>query len=164
VRIKDIILSWDFCLSAVCTVVTAFCLPHLIKSTFACSFYSVGINVLSIIFSLFFASLAILMTTSDNDFICYMEEQKLFSMLLSSFKITLYSLFLSLIYSIIANQYFDFFVKTESDKHLQPKYYLLVFEFLFSYSLLATALCVRDSIKFTDYRSKYFSQKNKKSI
>ncbi len=154
-KFKNIICSWDFALSAFCTGITAFFLPTLIKSTFACSFYSIGINVLSIIFSLFFASLAILMTTNDNDFIKYMEEENLFTDLLNSFKITLYSLFVSLIYSIIANQYFDFFVKTYSDKHLQSKYFLLVFEFLFSYSLLATALCVKDSIKFTKYRSKY---------
>jgi phosphoglycerol transferase MdoB-like AlkP superfamily enzyme len=141
-------------------MISFFCLPKEIKSIFACSFYSVGISVLSIIFSLFFTCLAIIMTTNDNDFIKFMEEDKLFTKLLFSFKFTLGLLFISLVYSIIAYQYFDYFVKSFDDKHKQNKVFFLLFEFLFSYGLIATAQCVYDTIMFSSYRSKFVIKKS----
>ena len=103
------------------------------------------------------------MTTNDNEFIAFMEKKQSFTNLLHLYTITLCSLFVSLILGIIAYEYFDYFVKTYDEKHLQSKYYLLFFELLFSYSLVATALCAIDSIKFTKYRSLFNEIKDKKS-
>lgn len=162
-KLKNIILSVDFCLSITITLISLITLPKELKSIFACSFYSVGISVLSIIFSLFFTCLAIIMTTNDNDFVKFMEESNLFTKLLNTFKFTLCLLFLSLVYSIVAFQYFDFFVKTFGDKHTQSKFYFLFFEFLFAYGLTATAMCVYDTIKFSSYRTKFINQRQQKS-
>lgn len=141
--------------SVALTAVSAFFLPTRILSSFACSFYTVGITVLSIIFSLFFACLAILISFSDNDFIKYIEQRGHFTKLIKFFKFTLLILFFSLIYSIVSYQYFDFFVRSISEQHTQHKIFFLVFEFLFSYSLLATAYSVRDTIKFSERRTTF---------
>lgn len=161
---KSIIYSFDIWIALAITAVTAFFLPAEIKSTFACSFYSVGITVLSIVFSLFFACLAIIMTSNDNEFVKFMEDpDRLFTRLLDSFKFTLSLLLFSLAYSIVAFQYFDFFVKIHSERHYQHKAFFLLFEFLFSYALCATSQSVYDTIRFTSRRTIFLKQSDKKN-
>lgn len=161
-KISNIILSWDFVISIILTLVTAIFLPSMLKISFCISFYNTGITVLSIIFSLFFAALAIIMTSSDNDFISFLEEENDFTALLDSFKITLAMLFVSLIYSIILYISSDYFAKNNNSEFQQHKIFFLLFEFLFTYSLLSTALSVKDTIKFSDLRGQFLNKKNKK--
>lgn len=160
-RLDKIILSWDFVISIILTLTTAIFMPTLLKISFCISFYNIGITVLSIIFSLFFAALATIMTSSDNEFIEFLEEENDFTALLDTFKITLLMLFISLIYSIVLYVTSDYFAKINDDKFQQHKIFFLFFEFLFSYSLLSTALSVRDTIKFSDIRAKYLKSKKK---
>jgi hypothetical protein len=154
-KLKNILWSWDFASSLVLSLLTLFLLPTWIKIPFASGFYSVGITVLSIVFSLFFAALAIIMASTDNDFIMYLEERKQFTRLMGSFKYTLALLFVSLIYSIILMTCSDFVVKYHGDKSIQHQVFFVVFTFLFTYSLTATALSVKDTISFTQYRTKF---------
>jgi hypothetical protein len=158
-KISTIILSWDFVVSIILTLATAIFMPTMLKISFCISFYNIGITVLSIIFSLFFAALAIIMTSSDNDFIEFLEEENDFTALLETFKITLLMLFISLIYSIVLYVTSDYFAKTNDDQFQQHKIFFLLFEFLFSYSLLSTSLSVKDTIKFSDIRAKYLKSK-----
>lgn len=161
-KISNIILSWDFLLSTVLTLVTALIIPMNLKITFCITFYNIGISVLSIIFSLFFAALAIIMTSSDNDFIEFLEEKNDFTALINSFKFTLLMLFLSLIYSIALSVFSDF-IRIENTKPLvQNKTFFLIFLFLFSYSLFATGLSVKDTIVFSMFRAKFLGKKNSK--
>jgi hypothetical protein len=161
-KFSNIILSWDFVISIVLTLATAIILPEMLKMSFCISFYNTGITILSIVFSLFFAALAIIMTSSDNDFIEFLEEENDFSALLDSFKITLAMLFFSLIYSIVLFVSSDFFAKDNNLNFEQHKIFFLVFEFLFTYSLLSTALSVMDTIKFSGLRGQFLKKKNKK--
>lgn len=164
-KLRHIVLSWDFFLSLVLTLVTALFIPTLLKISFCSSFYNVGITVLSIIFSLFFAALAIIMTSSDNDFIEFLEEKGDFTALLDTFKVTLVMLFVSLIYSIVLYVCSEYIAKEISDVAKQHKIFFLIFEFLFMYSMLATALSVKDTIVFSDFRSRYLkSKKHKKNV
>ncbi len=158
-RLSTIILSWDFVASIILTLATAIFLPPMLKISFCISFYNIGITVLSIIFSLFFAALAIIMTSSDNDFIEFLEEENDFTALLDTFKITLLMLFISLIYSIFLYVASDYFAKINDDQFQQHKIFFLLFEFLFSYSLFSTALSVKDTIKFSNIRAKYLKSK-----
>lgn len=160
-KIKDIILSWDFIIAITTTLITALFLPNYLKCNFCSSFYNIGITVLSIIFSLFFASLAIIMTSSDNDFITFLEEEGDFSALLNTFKVTLIMLFISLIYSIVAYIYSEYSVKEFGEKIKQLKVGFLIFQFLFSYSMLATAISVKDTIVFSNFRSRFLKMKRK---
>lgn len=163
-KASNIFLSWDFLLSIVLTLVTALILPNYLKITFCLSFYSVGITVLSLVFSLFFAALAIIMASSDNDFIEFLEEKNDFTALIASFKITLLMLFVSLIYSIVLHVYSDYIRIQISESEFQHKVFFLIFQFLFSYSLFATGLSVKDTIVFSVFRAKYLkAQKEIKS-
>lgn len=175
-KIKTYILSLDFIITCLIVLGTCFILPAKVPTTFAASFYNIGITVLSIVFSLFFAALAIIMSSTDSEFVLYLEEKKQFSSLMATFKFTLAILFLSLMYSIILNTTCEFALKSADQKVLhnfeQPKVLFLVFEFLFCYSLIATALSVKDTIDFTHYRTKYLlkskaekeAEKNKSTI
>lgn len=158
-RVSNIILSWDFLVSIILTLVTALILPTMLNMGFCEAFYNIGITVLSIIFSLFFASLAIVMTSSDNEFIDFLEENNDFTALLNTFKVTLFMLFLGLIYSIILFVSTNYFINIFGDKYQQHKIFFLLFEFLFSYSLLATALSVKDTIVFSILRAKYLKKR-----
>ena len=163
-KISNIILSWDFVIAIVLTLVTALILPSYLELDFCKSFYNIGITVLSIIFSIFFAALAIIMASSDNDFIEFLEENGDFTALLATFKITLVMLFISLIYSIVSYVIADYNLTTLQDQSVfQHKTFFLIFEFLFCYSLLATGLSVKDTIIFSNFRAKYLSKKNKKN-
>lgn len=154
-KVKDIILYWDFVIAAITTLFSALFIPIWIKAEFAQTFYNIGITVLSIVFSLFFAALAIIMSSSDNEFIIFMEEKKRFTRLLNSFKFVLIILFLSLIYSIVLYQCTDYVVKLYKETAVQHKVFFSIFQFLFSYSLLATGFCVLDVITFSNYRTRF---------
>jgi hypothetical protein len=160
-KLNDVILSWDTLVALALTLITAIVLPSNLSMTFCLSFYNIGITVLSIIFSIFFAALAIVMASSDNDFIEFLEENNDFTALLNSFKITLIMLFVSLLFSIILTVWTNYSLTCEPSEKLQNKTYFLIFEFLFSYSLFATGLSVKDTITFSYFRAKFLSRKNK---
>lgn len=156
-KIKSILLSYDTAVAFAITIVIMFFLPTTIRADFAMSFYSVGISVLSIVFSLFFTALAIIMSSSDNDFINYLEEKGRYSFLMFTFKVTLTSLFLSLCYSIFIYVYMDFFIKHKSPDYKISSLFFLVFVLLFTYSLAASLLSVKDTISFSKYRLLYLN-------
>lgn len=158
---KRIICSWDFALAVILTLVTARAIPNHLNLTFCLSFYSIGITVLSIVFSIFFAALAVIMASSDNDFIEFLEEKGDFSLLLSTFRFTLLCLFISLVYSISLYTYSEYILCQKSYVVYQNRMYFLIFELLFSYSLFSTGLCVKDTIEFSRFRSKFLQKKNK---
>lgn len=163
-KIKNLLISWDFILSTIITIITCHLLPYYLPIEFCKSFYGMGISVLSIIFSIFFAALAIIMASSDNDFIRFLEEEGDFTMLLTSFKITLAMLFISLIYSIVLFVITDYFCSPLTKQSLiQHKGFFLIFEFLFCYSLIATGLSVKDTIFFSNYRAKFLMQNKLKN-
>lgn len=153
--IRTYVLSLDFLISIGTTIVTCIILPTYIKTIFAQSFYNSGMTVLSIIFSLFFTALTFIMSSSDNDFILFFEERNHFSRLMVTFKFTLYSLFVSLLYSIILYTLSDFWVKEIGEKSIQLKWYFLTFEFLFLYSIIATLQSAKDTVTFSTSRTKF---------
>lgn len=161
-KLSSIILSWDFVTAIVLTLATALILPVDLSIEFCKSFYGIGISVLSIVFSIFFAALAIIMASSDNDFIEFLEEEGDFSALINTFKVTLVMLFISLIYSIVLYVISDFCLSNpENLVKTQHKVFFLVFEFLFCYSMIATGLSVKDTIVFSNFRSRFLSMKKK---
>jgi hypothetical protein len=166
VKVKDFLMtyfvSYDFILSLAISVFLYFILPTYLKASFTSSFYNIGITVLSIIFSLFFASLAILMSSTDNDFILYLEEEKLFTGLMATFKLVLLALFVSLIYSIVIYTTNDYYIKNNGENSFQHKFCFIIFQFLFTYSLIATALSIKDTISFTAFRTRFLEQKKGK--
>jgi hypothetical protein len=158
-RFWAIILSWDFGITLLSVFATYLVLPEYINMNFALSFYNVAMTVLSIIFSLFFTAMAIIMSSSDNDFIEFLEENNTFTELLWSFKYTLFILFLSLILSIILYSGTSFWIETNhNETWLQDTRLLLIVQFCFLYGMTATWLSIIDTVKFSKYRSVFLKK------
>lgn len=156
---KKIILSYDT-FFALIALMLSFCLfPDNISNSFCAKIYGVGINVLSIVFSIFFASLAVIISHPDNSFIEFIEQPpyNIFSRLIGLFKITLYALFISLIATIILYIYAEY----NSANTYLSKPFLCLFIFIFVYSLMATALAVNTTLQLTKRRTKYINIKNR---
>lgn len=161
-KIREIVLSWDFVIAIVITPLTALLLPKRLSLDFCLAAYNIGITVLSIVFSIFFAALAIIISSSDNDFIDYLEKEGDYTALLNSFIITLIILFVSLIFSIVMAVITLYIIHNKPIDLTQCNVSFLIFEFLFSYSLFATGLSVKDTIAFSKYRAKYLRRKKSK--
>ncbi len=162
-KINTYILSWDFILSIIITLVTAIFLQFEVKASFTLGIYNIGISVISIIFSLFFASMAILITNQDDDFLLFLEENNDFSEIISGFKFTLVALFTCLMISIIFFFYTSYLISEYTDKLIVSTVFLYFFEFFFFYSLFSTLLCVFDTIKFSLVHLEFIKQNNNKT-
>lgn len=75
--------------------------PSWVPVSLAVGLLEMGIGVLSIVFSIFFAALAFIISASDDDFVSFIEEDGYFTSIVKSFKWTVSSLFVALIYSIL---------------------------------------------------------------
>jgi ABC-type polysaccharide transport system permease subunit len=102
------------------------------------------------------------MASSDNEFIIFLEENKDYTALLNTFKVTLLSLFIGLIYSIVAFVVTDYKIKIVCPCQEQPRIYFLSFEFIFIYGMIATALSIKDTIIYSQYRAKFIFAKYQK--
>lgn len=156
-KIKDIIFSWDFILSIIASIALLIILPFWIKNQFAITLYEIGITVLSIVFSVFFAALAIIISSSDDDFVRFLEEEGDYTAIVDTFKFSLFILFIALLYSILFTAITSYWMNMN---HINQQYYFLViFTFLFTYGLFATFNSTYDAIKYAKYRTKYLQIK-----
>jgi len=153
-KIKAIFISWDLILSVMIAVLFYLLLPNLIDIAFAKDLYGIGISVLSIVFSVYFAALAIIISSGDNEFVKFLEEdENLYSELIFTFKFSLIILFIALIYSILL--YIQCSFKISQNIKLQSSVFLVIFTFLFFYGLFASLNATFDSIKYAKYRTKF---------
>jgi|SRR5581483_1781826 len=160
-NIRKLLVSWDFIVAAMVGVLTYGVAPHWIVNGFAKDVYAVGISVLSIIFSVFFAALAIIMAASDDEFLQFLNERGDYSALISTFRFTLGTLFLALIWSLGVFAYTSF--REATSINFQNKWFLVVFGFLFLYALLAAAGSAMDAISYSKFRSEFLSLRKKTS-
>jgi len=158
--IKKIFFSWDFIFAVLLTAGVGFVLPKFIETEFTHDLYGIGINVLSIIFAIYFAALAIITASSDDDFVLFLEEENDFTKLVHSFRFSLSILFISLVYSILIYSFTAF--RKSNDILVECNIFFILFTFLFSYSLFATANSALDSINYAKFRAKFLKLKPKK--
>lgn len=158
--LKKIFLSWDFILATLLTVAIGYTLPKGINIEFSYDLFGIGINVLSIIFAIYFAALAIITASSDDDFVLFLEDENDFTKLVYSFRFALSVLFISLIFSLLSYGYTSFYKST--GEVIQCKLLFTIFVFLFSYSLFVTANSAIDSINYAKYRAEFLKSKPRK--
>lgn len=157
-KLKNIIFSYDTYIAIIAFALTYWLLPKFVRHDFCLGFYSIGITVLSIIFSIFFASLANMAGSSNDDFIKFLEEEKTYSTLLESFKFTLQALFIGLIFAIVAYLITDCQIKFAKPlQGAQHKIFISLFASIFTYGLTATGLTVKDSILYSKYRADFLN-------
>lgn len=152
-KARDVVLSWDFWCALIVAIGTYYLLPPTPKTDFAKDLYGVGINVLSIVFAVYFAALAIIMASPDDDFILFMEQQGDYSRLVASLKFTQWALFFALLASLVL---YGWTASQLSAKvEVQCRSWLALFVFLFLYALFSAAAAVHDAIQYSKYRTKF---------
>lgn len=164
---KQIIVSWDFLVTLVITIVLFIVIENQIPSEFAKDIYGVGISVLSIVFSVYFAALALIITSGDDDFVHFLEEEGDYTGIISTFKFSLLALFLALAYSIAAYAFTSARIVYGNnlgvDIVYQPRILITFFVFLFSYGLLAALRATLDSITYALFRVKFLRSRPRNS-
>ena len=154
-RVKEFIniyvISYDTIIALILSAICLYLIPEWVGGGLVKDLLGMGIGVLSIIFSIFFAALAFIMSSSDNEFVKFLEKDKIFTGIINTFKWTVGSLFVALLYSIIV--YIAIAFKNElSENFVFSKYIIGLFCFLFFYSLIATILSTQDAIKYSNAR------------
>jgi hypothetical protein len=155
--VRSILFSWDFMIAILIAIIAFWLLPCKVANDLARDVYNVGITSLSIIFSVYFAALAIIISSGDNDFIDFFDEQGDYTRLIKSFRYALLALLLALLLSIFL--YTAATVLFYGKHPDQPKFIMVVFSFFSSYGLLATFMAANDSIKYALYRVKFLRLK-----
>lgn len=149
--IKKLVMSWDLASAIVLTIAGTYLLnENFLLGSRAKDIYGVGVSVLSIIFSIYFAALSIIISSSDNEFVRFLEEKGQFTELIKTFKFTLVLLFVSLIVAISLYVYTVLSFRT-----VQTKWFFILFLFLTTYALFAVLSSALDSIKFAGFRAKF---------
>lgn len=156
-KLKYILWSWDFILSVGFSIIAFLCLPYWVPSDFAKDLYSVGISVLSIVFSVYFAALAIIMSSSDDDFIHFLEEKGHYTIIIQSFEFSLAILFVALIYSIGLYAFSSYWLSKQWPN--QEAWYVVSFAFLFFWGMLTAASSTLNAITYSKHRTKFLRQK-----
>jgi hypothetical protein len=158
IKPKQIFFSWDFAISLLVAFASFLLLKNSVSNDFSKDIYGIGISVLSIVFSVYFAALALIITSGDDDFIHFLEEKGDYTGIIDTFKFSLLSLFLALIYSIIAYTFTAAKIyESQSEKMhgSQPEVFICVFSFLFSYGLFAALSATLDSISYAMFRARF---------
>lgn len=159
IRVKSLFLSWDFAAAAATTLTVALCSPRQVPNDLAKDYYGIGISVLSIVFSVFFAALAVIITASDDEFVAFLEAEGDYSALLSNFKISLELLFWALVYSLALYAYTA--ARISRSVKFQRSPFLIIFSFLFLWGLFAAFYSAYDAIRYADYRKKFLEARRK---
>ncbi|GJQ61067.1 MAG: hypothetical protein SCALA702_01200 [Melioribacteraceae bacterium] len=160
-KFKQIVISWDFLLTLLILVITYVFVPEAFANNLMKDVYNMGISVLAIVFSVYFAALAIIISASDNEFIKFLEaEGGLYIALIRTFRYSLILLFVALMLSIFLFIYTSHLI-SEFIK-LQPVFLFLIFLFFFIYGLFASASSTLDAINYAKYRTQFGNLKQNK--
>jgi hypothetical protein len=152
-RVASIVRSWDIWVAFFIAALAWFVMPSIVKNDLVINLYNVGISVLSIVFSVFFAALTIIISSGDNEFIEFLEETGDYTIIISSFKASLVILFLALLYSLLI--YAATAVWASSNAIGQNSLWFILFVFLFIYGLTSTALSAFDAIRYASVRVRF---------
>ncbi|WP_157530526.1 hypothetical protein [Hymenobacter norwichensis] len=156
-KLKDIIVSWDLALALVVGGLTYYYSPDRVFHDIALAFYNTGVSVLSILFSVYFAALAIILSSSSDEFVKFLEKDGSYSAIINLYKYTLAVLFVGLVTSISLSLVTSF--KAKGPVNNQSQFYISTFAFLFSYAVFCSYNSARDAIAYSMYRMKFLKGK-----
>jgi|SRR5690606_7680788 len=149
--VRKYIWSYDTIISIIISFVCMCFLPDYIGGELVKDLLGMGIGVLSIIFSIFFAALAFIISASDDEFVSFLEKKGLFTKLINTFRWTVGSLFFALFYSILLYVVTAFRLSLNSTFQIS-EILMVIFCFMFFYSLLATIESTNDAIRYSKTR------------
>lgn len=157
-KARDILCCWDIWTSLIISIVISLIMPDYIDLEFVKDLYGIAISILSIIFSLYFAALAIIITSGDDSFIIFLENDDIYTGVINTFKFTLILTFFSLILAICLYFSSSFFLSLECEQ--QSIFVLGGFSFFFLYSLFAVYNATLDAIRYAKKRIEFLELKD----
>lgn len=153
-RVKIIFLSWDTIIAIIASIIYGLLANKTVSAIIVKEISLIAISTLSIIFSVFFAALAVLITAGDNDFVIFLQKSDTYANIIWFYKYTLLVIFVSLVFSIIL--YFISLFETQKNlPGVFPCLVMIFYVFLTSYSLLCTLGAAINAIKYAEYRTRY---------
>lgn len=154
-NLKDII-SWDLIVSLLLAGVSYYTMPKAIPHDLALTFYNTGVTVLSILFSVYFAALAIILSSSSDDFVKFLEKDGSYTSIIALYKYTIGVLFAGLVFSIIASMVTAYLIK--GPELTQSKFFSSTFIALFFYGVFCSYNSAKDAILYSMYRLKFLGK------
>jgi len=106
--LRKLVTSWDFLAAASAFLVAATVAPDWLPNGLVKDFYGLGTAVLAIVFSVFFAALTIIMSSTDDQFVEFLEEEQGYTKIVATFRFTLLILFAALLSSLLLYVYTSF--------------------------------------------------------
>lgn len=161
-RVRSILLAPDILVSFLIALLVWHLSPDKISGEFSRDIYSVGITVLSIVFSAYFAALAIMISSSDDEFVEFLEQEGGYTTLIGNFRFSLAVLLVALIYSIVLYTLTTVWFYNKSAE--QSEYFFVIFVFVSTYGLLTTFAASNDVINYALYRSRFLRLRRGKGI
>lgn len=153
-----VVFSWEFGASIIISIVIYWLAP-VDQNAVAKDIYSIGINILAILFSIYFAALIFIISSTNDDFVHFMEVEGDYSLLISLFKYCLFILFIALLYS--TSIYAVTSVWNVDPKSKQPAWTFSCFCFLFLWGVSAALSSTQHAIEYANHRVKYLMEKKK---
>ncbi|HEY3283096.1 MAG TPA: hypothetical protein VGN26_12555 [Armatimonadota bacterium] len=150
---RSYLVSVDFVVAAALGLLLWWALPPQVSLAFAKDVYGVGISVLSIVFSLYFASLAVIVSSGDDEFVFYLSKHGHYETLSRAFRWCLVMLFASLSLAIVL--YVVTSYQLTVGNRLHPRGLFVAFGVLSTYALLVSMCTALDSVQYARYRAKY---------
>lgn len=162
--INDIVLSPDTGLALLISLLVYGWLPQEIQNEFAKEIYFAGLLSLSVTFAIYFAGHAIIVSSSQDKFIIWLEDAgDIYTNLVNLQRFTLCSLMVAYLLAFILYVWTSYQLQVEVDK--QSKYYFVLFVSLASYAIFAALLSVFGSIRYTKERVRYLKfQKEQEAL
>ena len=155
-KLKNILISWDAFVAALALVALSAATEGTLKTDFCKDLYGIGISVLSIVFSLYAAALALLMASPDDDFVRFLQKDGSYSELIHSFRFVLVALFLALAISIAWYGSSAYWVSmVGAARAVQSRWWLISFATASIYALTATLCSMLDSINYARHRAEF---------
>ena len=158
--IKNIVKSTDVWIALAASLIIFILMPDRINNGLAKDIYNVGISILSIVFSVFFAALALMVSASDNDFVSFLEEESVYTKLLAGFRYTMTLLLVALLFAVVMYVYSA--SSAPIDKTTQSRFGFALFSFLGLYGLFAALNAAHECLNFSKHRALYLKMSRKK--
>lgn len=155
--LKTIFIAPDFIISLLISLGFYFSFSNsIINNVFVKDIYNIGISVMSIIFSIYFASFSFIISSSNDDFVRFLINKDRYKDIITLFKISLYIIFISLVFSIFSYINTAFLINESFSG--QHKYYFSLFCFFFSWGLGTSLSISLETLKYAITRVNFIKK------
>jgi hypothetical protein len=146
-------LGWDLVAATATAAAVGIFGTDTVSNGLAKDLLGVATSVLAIVFSMFVTALAIIVSSGTDDFIRFLKDEAVWDGLVAGFKLTLFILLASLIFSIAL--YGITAAQIDAGASRQPILWLAIEVFALAWSLFSTASTTHAAIRYSEFRARF---------